>query len=121
MFNLFLKNPFIYGTFKTRNPGFEYPICTIRTVENLKKKSFALCSLFSTNYFDQISPNKSEAREPEGLVKITYGIVASSLFKRAGNSNKEQILNCLLRKIVDLQVLFFPLSKSIVNINIRDI
>ena len=31
--------------------------------------------------------NKSEAREPEGLVKITYGIVDSSLFKRAGNSN----------------------------------
>ena len=31
--------------------------------------------------------NKLEAREPEGLVKITYGIVASSLFKRAGNSN----------------------------------
>ena len=31
--------------------------------------------------------NKSEAREPEGLVKITYGIVASSLFKKAGNSN----------------------------------
>ena len=25
--------------------------------------------------------NKSEAREPEGLVKITYGIVASSIFK----------------------------------------
>ena len=31
--------------------------------------------------------NKSEAREPEGLIKITYDIVASSLFKRAGNSN----------------------------------
>ena len=31
--------------------------------------------------------NKSEAREPEGLVKIAYGIVASFLFKRAGNSN----------------------------------
>ena len=31
--------------------------------------------------------NKSEARELEGLVKITYGIVASSLFKGAGNSN----------------------------------
>ena len=38
--------------------------------------------------YPQISgQNKSEAREPEGLVKITYGIVASSLFKRAGNSN----------------------------------
>ena len=34
-----------------------------------------------------LSQNKSEAREPEGLVKITYGIVASSLFKTAGNSN----------------------------------
>ena len=34
------------------------------------------CSLLSTAYFDQISgQNKSEAREPEGLVKITYGIV----------------------------------------------
>ena len=36
-------------------------------------------------YFDQISQisgqNKSEAREQEGLVKITYGIVASSLLK----------------------------------------
>ena len=33
-------------------------------------------------YFDQISgQNKSEARELEGVVKITYGIVASSLFK----------------------------------------
>ena len=28
--------------------------------------------------------NKSEAREPEGLVKITYGFVASSPFKRDG-------------------------------------
>ena len=40
--------------------------------------------------------NKSEAREPEGLVKITYGFFASSLFKRAGNSNYEKILNCAL-------------------------
>ena len=39
--------------------------------------------------------NKSEARELEGLVKITYGSVAISLFKRAGNSNLEKDLNCI--------------------------
>ena len=58
----------------------------VYTVQNLKNELFVL-SLFSTTYFDQISPisgqNKSEAR---GLVKITYGIVASSFFKRVGNS-----------------------------------
>ena len=31
--------------------------------------------------------NKSEVREPEGMVKITYGVVASSPFKKVGNSN----------------------------------
>ena len=51
--------------------------------------SLVLCSprLILTK-FPQISgQNKSEAREPEGLVKKIYGIVASSLLKRAGNSN----------------------------------
>ena len=59
------------------------------TVQNLKKKRI-ICSL-SVLCFPQLiltrSPqisgqNKSEAREPEGLVKIYYGIVANSLFKR---------------------------------------
>ena len=68
-----------------------YDILLQITVENLKKNSylFSLCSLRliltkSPKISDQ---NKSEAREPQGLVKITYGIVASSFFKRAGNSN----------------------------------
>ena len=67
-----------------------HAILFIVTVQNLKKiYLFSLCSLWliltrSPKISDQ---NKSEAREPEGLVKITYGIVASSLFKRAGNSN----------------------------------
>ena len=67
-----------------------------------KKKLFVL-SLFSVPHdlfwpdLPQIpGQNKSEAREPEGLVKITYGIVASSIFKRAGNSNYEKFLNCEL-------------------------
>ena len=48
------------------------------TVQNLKKRLILRRS-------PQISgQNKSEARELEGLVKITYGIVASSLFKSAG-------------------------------------
>ena len=61
--------------------------------KNFKKELFVL-SLFSVphDFFLTRSPqisgqNKSEAREPEGLVKMTYGIVAISLFKRAGNSN----------------------------------
>ena len=51
-------------------------------------------------YFDQIlGQNKSEARESEGLVKITYGIVTSSLFKRAGNSNQEKNFDCVMQLI----------------------
>ena len=64
-------------------------------------------------YFQQISPNlwpKSEAREPEALVKITYGIVASYLFKRAGNSNEEVFLNCGII-IHDFSLLMFCGSK----------
>ena len=57
----------------------------IESLQNLKKVSFVL-SLFPMTYFDQISDqNKSEAREPEGLAKITFGIVTSFLFKRVGN------------------------------------
>ena len=66
----------------------------VHTVQNFKK-IIIICSLFflcSPGLILTRSPqisgqNKSEAREVEGLVKITYGIVASSLFKRAGNSN----------------------------------
>ena len=70
------------------------------TVQNLKKNYlFSLSVLCSSRLIltkdHQISgQNKSEAREPEGLVKIIYGFVASSLFKRAGNSNEENFLNC---------------------------
>ena len=69
------------------------------------KRELLVLSLFSVpprlilTRSPQISgQNKSEAREPEGLVKITYGIVASSLFKRVGNSNKETILNSACQK-----------------------
>ena len=63
------------------------------TIQNLEK--IIICSLsvlcspgLVLTRSPQISgQNKSEAREPEGLVKITYGIVTSSLFKRVGNSN----------------------------------
>ena len=63
------------------------------TVQNFTKR--IICSL-SALFFPQLiltrSPqisgqNKSEAREPAGLVKITSDIVASSLFKKEGNSN----------------------------------
>ena len=70
------------------------------TVQNIKKRIiFSLPVLCSPRLILTRSPqisdqNKSVAREPEGLVKITYGIVASSLFKRAGNSNYEDFLNC---------------------------
>ena len=63
------------------------------TVQNFKKRTTSylpvLCSpwLILTRSPQISGQNKSEDREPEGLVKITYGIVASSLFKRAGNSN----------------------------------
>ena len=74
----------------------------IHTVQNSKKKNCSLSVLCSPRIIltrpPQISgQNKSETREQEGLVKITYGIVASSLFKRAGNSNYEKILNCVHR------------------------
>ena len=59
--------------------------------------------------------NKSEAREPEGLVKITYGIVASSLFKRAGNSNYEKIFNCELQHLFTFIALFFYFFKPTVQ------
>ena len=57
------------------------------TVEKFKKiYLFSLCSprLILTRSPQISGQNMSEAREPEGLVKITYGIVASSLFKIAG-------------------------------------
>ena len=65
------------------------------TVQILKKELFVL-SLLSVPY-DLFWPDlpkslakiSQEAREPEGLVKITHGFVASSLFKRAGNLNQE--------------------------------
>ena len=61
------------------------------TVQNLKKKIF--CSL------PQISgQSKSEAKESEGLVKITYGFVASSFIKIAGSSKYENFLNCTYNK-----------------------
>ena len=46
---------------------------------------FSFCSprLTLTTSLQISGQNKSEAIEPEGLVKITYGIVASFLFKRA--------------------------------------
>ena len=64
-----------------------------RTIQKLEKKIIyslsVLCSpRLSLTRSPQISDqNKSEAREQEGLVEITYGIAASSFFKRAGNSN----------------------------------
>ena len=67
------------------------------TVQNLKKIICSLSVLCSPQLFLTRSPqisgqNMSEARVPEGLVKITYGIVASALFKRVGNSNQEKFL-----------------------------
>ena len=63
-----------------------------RHCSKLKKYIFALSLLCSPQLILTRSPqisgqNRSEAREPEGLVKITYGIVTIPLFKRAGNSN----------------------------------
>ena len=78
-----VSNPFL----KVQSSGSLFKI--------LKKR--IICSL-SALFFPQLiltrSPqisgqNKSEAREPAGLVKIPYGFVTSSLFKRAGNSNEE--------------------------------
>ena len=61
--------------------AFNIAIFLSITFQNLKKIPILTRS-------PQISgQNKSEAREPEGLVKITYGIFASSVFKSAGNSN----------------------------------
>ena len=54
----------------------------------LKKENylFSLCSpgLILTRSPQISRQNKSEASEPERLVKITYGIVASSLLKKSG-------------------------------------
>ena len=54
------------------------------TVQKFKKREFFVLSQFSVlTRSPQISgQNKSEAREPEGMVKITYGIVASFLKER---------------------------------------
>ena len=79
-----------------------HKILVIFAVQNLKKKELHVLYLFSVPH-DLFWPDipKSLAKisqrpeNPEGLVKITYGIVASSLFKRAGNSNWEN-LNCAL-------------------------
>ena len=63
------------------------------TVQNFKKELFVLSlspRLILTKSPQISGQNKSEAREPEGLVNVTYGIVASYLLKkRAGNSNYE--------------------------------
>ena len=72
------------------------------TVQNLKERIICslsvLCSprLILTRSPQISSQNQSEAREPEELVKITYGIAASTLFKRAGNSNQEKKFNCVI-------------------------
>ena len=50
-------------------------------------QSLVCPGLTLTRSFKISDQNKSEAREPEGLVKVTFGIVASSLFKRVENSN----------------------------------
>ena len=82
------------------------------TVQNLKNNIIwslsVLCSpwLILTKSPQISGQNKSEAREPEGLVKLTYGIVASSLFERAGNSNHENFLNCELHFFSDYNPLF---------------
>ena len=69
---------------------FEIALCTVQNSKRIIICSLSvLCSprLILTRSPQISGQNKSEAKEPEGLVKITYGIVASSLFKRAGNSN----------------------------------
>ena len=67
------------------------PIFIGNTVQKFKKRiicSFSVPQRLILTRSPQISDkNNSETRELKGLIKITYGIVASSLFKRAGNSN----------------------------------
>ena len=77
--------------------------CSWLSLLKILKKKIMICSLsvlcslrLILTRSPQISgQNKSEAREPEGLVKKTYVIVASSRFKRAGNSNKKKKFNCI--------------------------
>ena len=67
--------------------GFTY------TVQHFEKRiTCSLSVLHSPRLILTRSPqisgqSKSEAGEPEGLVKITCGIVANSFFKRVVNSN----------------------------------
>ena len=89
------------------------------TVQNFKKRIICslsvLCSqrLILTRSPQISGQNKSEAREPERLVKITFGIVASSLFKRAGNSNQEIFLIVLLEMSFFCQQIFKILATDL--------
>ena len=78
----------------------------------IKKKNymFSLCSprLFLTRSLQISGQNKSEARELERLVKITYGFWRIEIFGLAGNSNSEKKLNCVLYDVSPL-----PLPKQI--------
>ena len=90
------KRPFLYCNAsllfsKKIPPTFELIFELYYSI--LKKKELFVLSLFSVLH-DLFWPDlpkslakKLEAREPEGVVKICYDIVACSLFKRAGNSN----------------------------------
>ena len=82
-----------YSKFHVIKKFTEFYVFQGCTVQNFSK--IIICSL-SVLCFPRLiltrSPkisgqDKSEAREPEGLVKINSGIVTSSLFKRAGNLN----------------------------------
>ena len=91
--SFFMKHGYIYD-FERKFEFFFGDFAQIRCTPHCSKfyknnYLFSLCSprLILTRSPQISGQNKSEAREPEGLVKITYGIVASSLFKRAGNSN----------------------------------
>ena len=70
-----------------KNVQFKKATLFDSTVQNLKNRIIcSLSVLFSPRLILTISPqisgqNKSEARDPEGLVKITYGIFASSFLK----------------------------------------
>ena len=90
---LFQSNPlqFLFGAVMMH---FDLPtniflkVALFKILKKIICSLSVLCSLFPMTYFGQrFGQNKSEARELEGLVKITYGFVASSPFKRAGNSN----------------------------------
>ena len=70
--------------------NFQSTYITVQNFQKIITSSLSvLCSpqLILTRSHQISDQNNSEAREPEGLVKITYGIVASSLFIREGNSN----------------------------------